>query len=266
MAGMRSLDDHLKRATRLALPGRRVTLLLGGSAIGLLTPEIAALLDPHDGAVRLADAQALGAAESALAAAGVFRPRGELFDVRAAWDGAVLAQVDRGALPVLGIEAQGVHVNGLVRDGAGWRLWVARRSATKALDAGKLDHMVAGGICAGMDAAATLVKEAGEEACVPAALARTARFVGTLAYAIERPEGLRRDRLHCYDLVVPGGFVPVAGDGEVEGFALLPLDEVMRGVRDTDEYKFNVNLVLIDLFARLGLVPVSAALLRLRDS
>ena len=58
----------------------------------------------------------------------------------------------------------------------------------------------------------------------------------------------------------------MAGDGEVAGFSLRPMEAVMRGVRDTDEYKFNVNFVLIDLFARLGLVPVSAALRRLREA
>ncbi len=49
-----------------------------------------------------------------LVAAGLGRWRGEAFDVRADPDGPVLGQVDRGALPVLGIEAVGVHLNGLV--------------------------------------------------------------------------------------------------------------------------------------------------------
>ena len=30
---------------------------------------------------------------------------------------------------------------------------------------------------------------------------------------------------------------------------------VFEAVRDTDQFKFNVNLVLIDLFLRLGLIP-----------
>lgn len=251
---MDGLARHLARATRLTLPGRYGALMLGDAAVGLVTPQIGAALGAQDGVVRVADAGALLAAQDALAGAGVFRKRGEMFDVRAAPDGPVLGQVDRGALPVLGIEARGVHVNGLVRDGDGWKLWVARRSMSKALDAGKLDHLVAGGICAGMDAAGTLVKEAWEEAAVPEGLARRARFVGCLGYAIERAEGLRRDRLFCYDLEVPGDFVPVARDGEVEGFALMRVEDVFRIVRETDDFKFNVSLVLIDLFARLGLV------------
>ena len=254
-AGDDGLARHVALAAQVRLPGDYVPLTLGGAGIGYLRPAVARLLGGGP-AVEVGDPAGLMRAQDALVAAGAVRLRGELFDVRSAWDGAVLGVVDRGALPVFGIEAQGVHVNGLVRPegGEGWRLWVARRSAHKLLDAGKLDHLVAGGICAGMDACGTLVKEAWEEASVPEALALGARPAGMLRYAIERAEGLRRDRLHCFDLVLPAGFVPVPRDGEVEGFALMTVAEVMRGVAATDDYKFNVNLVLIDLFARLGMI------------
>ncbi len=148
-----------------------------------------------------------------------------------------------------------MHVNGLVRRADGLHLWVARRSATKALDPGKLDHLVAGGISAGMNAAQTLVKEGAEEAGLPAALARSAVPVSTVEYAMTRDEeGLRRDILYCYDLDLPGDFVPKAEDGEVERFELWPIDRVLEAVRRTDDFKFNVNLVLIDLFRRLRMI------------
>ncbi len=67
---------------------------------------------------------------------------------------------------------------------------------------------------------------------------------------MERPEGLRRDRLHCYDLTVPEDFTPRAADGEVESFELWPIERALATVRQTDDFKFNVNLVLIDLFLR----------------
>ncbi len=70
---------------------------------------------------------------------------------------------------------------------------------------------------------------------------------------MERPEGLRRDWLICYDLSLPADFIPHAADGEVESFELWPVARVLDRVRDTDDFKFNVNLVLIDLFRRLGL-------------
>ncbi len=42
--------------------------------------------------------------------------------------------------------------------------------------------------------------------------------------------------------------------GEVEAFELWPIERVFATVRDGDDFKFNVNLVLIDLFIRLGLL------------
>ncbi len=234
------LMRHVAAATALRLPGRYRGLWLGAEQVGYVLPAVAerlaglGALTVAEG-VAVADAAALAHCTGGLAAAGVYRVRGEAFDVRASPGGPVLAQVDRGALPCLGIAAEGVHVNGLVRGANGWSVWVALRAATRALDPGKLDHMVAGGICAGMDAAETLVKEAAEEAGVPATLARQARPAGVISY----------------DLELPADFVPVPRDGEVERFMLMPVAEVMRLVAETDAFKFNVNLVLIELFERL---------------
>src|SRR6185312_10878573 len=114
----------------------------------------------------------------------------------------------------------GVHANGLVRRADGLHLWVGRRAAHKALDPNKLDHIVAGGVPAGLTPEQTLEKEGGEEAAIPPDLIRQARQVGRIAYAMERPEGLRRDCLFCYDLDVPEGFVPHPNDDEVAVFEL----------------------------------------------
>lgn len=193
---------------------------------------------------------------------GLYASHEEAFDVRND-SGVVLGQVDRGAIPVLGLAAEGVHLNGLVEREDGLFLWVARRSMSKRLDPGKLDHLVAGGMSTGLDPQTTVIKEAQEEAGIPTELAATARAVSRIEYALERPEGLRRDVLHCYDLLLPQGFTPIAEDGEVESFYLLPIQEVVALVRDTDAFKFNVNLVLIDLFIRRGLfAPAEAAILQ----
>ena len=189
-----------------------------------------------------------------LSDAGCYRWRREEFDIRAEPDGPVLARLDRGALPSFGVLAEGVHVNGLVRRADGLHVWVARRAANKLLDPSKLDHIVAGGVPAGLTPAETLVKEADEEAAIPGSLARQAVPVATITYAMERPEGLRRDLLHCYDLDLPEEFRPSPADGEVEAFELWPIERMVQTVRDTDAFKFNVNLVLIDLFQRLGLI------------
>jgi hypothetical protein len=120
-----------------------------------------------------------------VAATGTFKWRGEAFDVRAAFDGRVLGTIDRGALPWFGVRAEGVHVNGVVHRHDGMYLWVARRAANRQMDPGKLDHIFAGGIAAGMDAEGTLVKEAAEEAGLGRATPRCARRAsGATAYIV----------------------------------------------------------------------------------
>jgi 8-oxo-dGTP pyrophosphatase MutT (NUDIX family) len=200
-----------------------------------------------------------------LAAIGLTTLRGEAFDVRATPEGRVLAKLDRGALPAFGIAASGIHLNGIVRRTDGLYLWLGVRARDKAVAPGKLDNLVAGGTPAGHDAWSTLLKEAAEEASLPHALAARARQTGRITYTLWTPQGLRRDTLHCFDLDLPEGFVPLPGDGEVERFELWPIERVFAAVRDSETVKFNVNLVLIDLFLREGLIdPASAEGQRLR--
>ena len=119
---------------------------------------------------------------------------------------------------------------------------------------------MAGGVPAGLTPRETLLKEAEEEAAIPPAWPSRRGSSRRIGYAMERPEGLRRDLLHCYDLDLPESFEPRPVDGEVARFELWPLARALEAVRDTDQFKFNVNLVLIDLFLRLGLVAGSEAL------
>nr|UXE44784.1 hypothetical protein Hi04_10k_c377_00013 [uncultured bacterium] len=251
---------HLRTCNNAHLPGERLAFRIGSAQVGWVKQGFATVLAEFpeiqtdtDG-VSLADAAALPGIARRLSEAGHYRWRREAFDIRAEPEGPVLAQLDRGALPSFGVLAVGVHVNGLVCRRDGLHLWVARRAANKLLDPDKLDHVVAGGVPAGLTPAQTLVKEAEEEAAIPASLACQATHVALIGYAMERPEGLRRDLLHCYDLALPEDFHPYAADGEVAAFELWPIKQVMQTVRDTDDFKFNVNLVLIDLFLRQGLI------------
>lgn len=256
---------HVQSCHSAVLPGDRSPFRLGTQQVGWVRPRLAERLAQLPEVVRDAAGVTLTVpgllAELAgtLAAEGFYRWRNEAFDVRADANGPVLARIDRGAVPSFGILAVGVHVNGLVQRDDGLHLWVARRAADKQLDPGKLDHVVAGGVPAGLSVHETLVKEAAEEAAIPADLACQARHMATIGYTMERPEGLRRDHLHCYDLNLPESFKPHAADGEVAGFELWPLEQVVRTVGTSDEFKFNVNLVLIDLFIRQGLLSDAAA-------
>jgi len=252
---------HIDACNNAVLPGRRLPLMIGADVVGYVTPTFAVELRAFAGfavnaeTVVVTDPAVLPEVAQILAGRGFYRFRREAFDVRARPGGAVLTTIDRGALPAFGVMAEGVHVNGLVRRADGLHLWVARRAANKPLDPGKFDHITAGGISAGMGPMDTLIKEAAEEAAIPAALAAAAVKVSEISYAMDRPEGLRRDLLHCYDLALPESFVPRAADGEVESFELWPMARAVETVRATDAFKFNVNLVLIDLFKRLGLLP-----------
>jgi 8-oxo-dGTP pyrophosphatase MutT (NUDIX family) len=266
---------HIAACNNLDLPGNLVAFRMAGATVGWLAPPIMealasepALFDRQGSAFALAArfttnadrSAALADAARALAERGLLRLRGEAFDVRAGPDGPVVAVLDRGAIPVFGIVAQGVHLNGLVRRAEGLQVWVGFRSRHKAIAPGQLDHLVAGGIPAGLTAMQTLVKEAAEEASLPPELAAHARPTGTrIGYVMRNEEGVRRDRLHAFDLVLPNSFVPRPQDDEVERFELWPARRLLEAVRDGDEVKFNVNLVLIDLFLREGLIPAGSA-------
>ncbi len=251
---------HIRTCNNARLPGERLPFRLGATPVGWVRPGLAAALagfpnvTADAAGVTLNDPTALASIARTLAERGFCRWRNEQFDVRTDPGGPVLAQIDRGAIPSFGVFAVGAHLNGLVDRTDGLHVWIARRAATKTLDPDKLDHITAGGVPAGLTPWETLIKEAEEEAAIPAALAAQARHVGTIAYTMERDEGLRRDFVHCYDLDLPADFVPQAMDGEVAAFELWPVVEVIAAVRDGDAFKFNVNLVLIDLFLRRGLI------------
>ena len=261
---MAELMRHVAALANVALPGDRLAFRLDAAQVGWLTADAARLLlrhgcQPDAGGVRLDHPDRLPGLARALAESGAFPWRDEAFDVRAAPDTPVLATIDRGALPWFGIAAEGVHVNGLVERPDGLHVWVARRAANRRMDPGKLDHLFAGGIAAGSTPAETLVKEGAEEAGLPADVAATAVPAGIVSYATQRPEGLRRDRLHCYDLLLPEAVRPVPTDGEVAEFMLWPAERVVQVLRETDDFKFNVAVVLIRLLQRRGVVSHATA-------
>ena len=268
---MSRLLAHIRCCQNAELPGARLSFSIGDAHVGYVAPALARriaetaavsftetglTLDPRE-APRLNEiAGTAGLGE-------MLRPRHELFDVVSKPGGEVLAVIDRGFLPAFGMIGVGVHVNGMVRpslsEAGGLHLWVAIRAANKRLDPGKADNLVAGGVPAGYSPSQAMLKEAAEEAAMPPVLARTGREVSRLVYAMERPEGLRRDVLICFDLDLPEDFVPKAADGEVERFELWPVARVIAMLRETDDFKFNVNLVLIDFLIRHRLLPEAEA-------
>jgi 8-oxo-dGTP pyrophosphatase MutT (NUDIX family) len=208
-------------------PDLYVPLVLHGRRIGWLRPELAARLAAWPAVftaaterVTLLQPAGLAAVVEALAEEG-FIPgwRNERYRIED------LFEIERAAARPFGLTTRAVHVNGIV---AGKRMWLARRSAAKPIDPGMLDNIVGGGIASGFSDLETLVKEAWEEAGIPAELARKAVARGSANVLREVPEGVQSETVHIYDLELPEGFQPKNQDGEVSEFRLLPFAEVLR--------------------------------------
>ena len=73
-------------------------------------------------------------------------------------------------------------------------------------------------------------------------------------YDHQSDDGAKPNRQYCFDLELPVEFEPVAMDGEVDEFMLWPIQKVVARVRDTFEFKFNCNLVIIDFLIRHGVL------------
>ncbi len=165
-----------------------------------------------------------------------------------------LFEVDRAAVPYFGIRAFGVHVNGFVREGGSYSLWIARRSKTAHIHPGKLDNMVAGGQPAALSVTANMMKEAKEEASIAPSLAKTAKEAGYVSYCVETGAGLGPATMFIYDLELAPDFVPKNADGELQYFELLPVRDVLRLVEAGEEFKPNSNLVILDFCLRHGVI------------
>ncbi len=265
-----SFADHI-RACNNHDPARAVPLVGGGKRIGWLRHDNAAALERFPAVfavtpdrvelVAVGDCDRISAAvdevvEALVVERHIPKWRNETFDAMAHWGDPPIFRLDRGAVPFFGVRAYGVHLNGYRRDGDRLLLWVGRRAPDKRIAPNKLDNLVAGGIGNGHGVVATLFKEAEEEAGIPARLVAPAVPVGAVTYRMETELGIRDDVLFTYDLELPADFVPQNGDGEIVHFELMPAADVVDRVRHTDDFKFNVNLVILDFALRHGLIAI----------
>lgn len=263
-----SFADHI-RACNNYDPSRVVPLLARGKRIGWLRRDNAVSLARYSRVFAVeaervlllaeGDADRVSAAvdevvEGLLAENKLPKWRNETFDVASRWGEPPIFRLDRGAVPFFGVRAYGVHLNGYRRDGDALKLWIGRRAPDKRVAPNKLDNLVAGGIGNGYGVYPTLVKEGEEEAAIPSALMGGAVPVGTVSYRMENELGIRDDVLFVYDLELPPDFTPRNTDGEIAEFVLMPAAEVVERVRTTDDFKFNVNLVILDFARRYGLL------------
>jgi 8-oxo-dGTP pyrophosphatase MutT (NUDIX family) len=253
---------------------RFAPLYIGQQRYGFVSNELAALLPretglfvPHGEGLALAPAfenfaarsEALMQATQWIAARYGKPLRNEMYAVIKNWGDEPAAQIDRAAVPWFGIRAWGVHVNGFTRKKDGLYLWIGERAADRPAEPGKLDNLIGGGQPIGLTLEQNLCKEAMEEAGIAATLALTARQAQTIDYRLARKDGLRTDTLFIYDLELPEGYTPHNTDGEVAAFHLISLPEVAALIRDTDKFKFNCTLVVIDFLMRHGFITAQDA-------
>ena len=117
-----------------------------------------------------------------------------------------LMTMERAAVPWFGVRAFGPHMTGYVRRRDGLHIWVPRRSYEKPTFPGQLDNTVAGGQPAGIGLHENLIKECGEEASIPRALAEKAKAVSYVAYLNQSGPQLKPDLMVCFDLEMPEDF------------------------------------------------------------
>lgn len=203
--------------------------------------------------------EAVDAVTRALAREGALTAwRDERYTVAARFGAPPAFAVERAAARYFGIHTYAAHANGLVRAGSQTRMWLARRSPRKPIDPSQLDNLVGGGIGAGEDPDATLVREAWEEAGIAPALASRATRVATLYVERAVPDGLQRETLFAYDLPLPESFVPANRDGEAVEHRCVDLVEAARliGLRaGPDVVTVDASAVVLDCLKRHGIVP-----------
>jgi len=263
-----SFRDHIAACNNYD-PSRAVPLFAGNARVGLLRrdnaetlrrfPDVFTVENERVNLLARGDVAAVsravdGVVDTLVGEARVPKWRNETFDGAQRWGALPVYRLDRGAVPFFGTRAYGVHLNGYRREAGTLDLWVGRRSPDKRVAPDKLDNLVAGGIGNGHGLEETLLKEGEEEASMPHSLTSHAVPVGAVSYRMETELGIRDDVLFVYDLEMPADFAPKNQDGEIVHFELMPSSAVLDRVRTSDDFKFNVNLVILDFAMRHGVL------------
>jgi 8-oxo-dGTP pyrophosphatase MutT (NUDIX family) len=229
---------------------------------------------------------ALQALNDALRRCGLIQGwRDELFPVLEPLTLRSLATMERAACRFWGTLTLGAHATGYVRgaDGRAGRpshLWIAQRSQRKATDPGLYDNLIGGGVPVGQTPLQCLLREGFEEAGLSPAQVRgvnalqslqglgtvpstqAAAGLGPPAGSVLRvhrdvPHGLQHELLYCFDVELPTGLVPQNQDGEVAGFACMPVAQAMA-VAASSRMTVDASLVTLDFLLRHRLLGTTA--------
>ena len=175
-------------------------------------------------------------------------------------DGGEHGVIERAASRFWGTLTLGGHCNGYVADASGrpTHLWIARRSATKSVDPGRLDNMIGCGVALGQTPREAVVREGWEEAgLVPAQMAGLVDG-GLLDLECDIPEGRQHERLHVFDLQLPRELVPRNVDGEVAEHRLMTVEEALQRTA-AGELTTDASLATLDFAVRHRLIEPIAS-------
>ena len=220
-----------------------------------------------------------GAAASDVAFVPRAKLRDELQDVRplgvpAGFAAAPVVQLERAAIVAFGIPSFGAHVNGYVVDepakpaadagaeAGAWvasrrptHVWLGRRALSKPTYPGLLDQLAAGAQPSAIGVLENARKECVEEASLPPRALDALRPAGCVSYSYPTRRGLSTKTLAVFDVELPRDVSPQNGDGEVEEFVLMPIDEAVESLRTSlSKWKPNAALVMLDFAMRHGFV------------
>lgn len=237
-----------RSASRSPPPRVRWPLLVAGQVVGSVDPLVfneVSLHRPLDGRLRLlkkefrgAPACVLDAAwEDTTAALNVLADRLRNCGLCGPWrneqlrvpgpNGEPVGTIERGAVRVLGLATQAVHLVGHTDDG---HMWVQQRSFEKPNNPGQWDTLMGGMVSAADTLQQALARETWEEAGLHVAALHGVVHGGHVDFARPADEaggaGYMVERIDWFQATVPDVLVPVNQDGEVERFELIPLDEV----------------------------------------
>ncbi len=200
--------------------------------------------------------EALAVMNEALRAEGLIVAwRDEPFTLWSAAGDVELAVIERAATRFWGTLTRGAHCTGFVRgsDRRPGEIWIARRSAHKATDPGKLDNLVGGGVPRGQTARQALHREGFEEAGLDATTMQRALAGSVIEIACDIAEGFMHEHLHSFDLELPRGITPQNQDGEVVSFDCVPVQEAAR-LAAGEAMTVDAALVTLDFLLRHGLL------------
>lgn len=177
--------------------------------------------------------------------------RNELFDV--CYNDKILFPLERTAFRPLGLMSKAVHLNGFTLKDGEWQLWIGRRSEHKTVDPDKLDNLVGGGVSCGEDIITTMLRESEEEAGLSPHHLQHLSLQNQLHSLRPVSRGLHNETLYIFDTVLSNDVIPDNQDGEVAGFELMNINQVIEAML-SDVMMSDAQLAILDAFDRYGLI------------